>query len=656
MNPQDCFDALDAAGPLAAHIPGFQARISQQELSARIAQALNDDARFIADCATGTGKTFAYLVPSLLSGKKVLISTGTKHLQDQLFERDLPLVRAALGVPVAVALLKGRANYLCLHRLDHAQDFETGDRGAAELHYIKRWSQETTSGDFAELIALAEDSVWRTHLSSTGDNCLGGQCRHFDACFVNRNRRAALQADVLVVNHHLFFADMSLRGDGWGQILPSVDALIFDEAHQLPDIATQFFGVSVSSHQLIELIRDAIRAETRECSGLTQLRTAETALEHAINQVRLLARAKPKRDDVPERTRELFHSDSPAPFRAAIAAVAQTLGVFADALELAGAAGPELAHCAARASQLLDRLHLFIDAAADRLRWFEHTTRGFAVHLTPLDIAHPFQQQLERFSGACIFTSATLAVAGRFHHFQERLGLSDAETACWDSPFDYARQALLYLPRDLPDPGAADYTARIQEAVLPVLAASGGRAFFLFTSHRALQDAAARWRGRLAFPLLIQGEAPRGELLARFRALGNAVLLGTGSFWEGVDVRGEALSCVIIDKLPFASPEDPIVKARGAALEQQGRNAFGEFQLPEAVIALKQGAGRLIRDVNDRGVLVLCDPRLTQRPYGKVFLASLPPLPRTRELADVQAFFRRAATGDSTDVACAPRA
>jgi ATP-dependent DNA helicase DinG len=622
---------LGEDGPLARRLAHFAPRRAQQEMAARIEEALAHGGRFIAESGTGTGKTFAYLVPALLSGKKVLISTGTRHLQDQLFRRDLPLVREALGLPVHTALLKGRSNYLCLHRLERAEGEARGARFARELAVIRDFARRTRGGDLAELGSLPEDSDLWPLVTSTPDNCLGSQCPRFDDCFVNRARREALAADMVVINHHLFFADLVLREEGFGNLLPGAEAVIFDEAHQLPEIASNFFGVNLSSHQLVELCRDAVTEELSERSMVEGIVETAQSTEKAVADLRLAMGADARRG-----AWEIL--DRQPGFHTAVEALTERLRQLAERLEQAAPKGQGLATVSRRAQDLFDRLLRVTDNAhGDHVAWFETGARSFGFHLTPLDIAPAFRAHTEG-KRAWVFTSATLAVAGRFDHIIRNLGLEDADTALWQSPFDYANQALLYLPEGLPQPSAPDYTQRVVERALPVIEASRGRAFFLFTSHRALQQAAGLLAGRLPYPLLVQGEAPRAELLERFRTLGNAVLLGAASFWEGVDVRGEALSCVIIDKLPFASPDDPVFQARARALEEAGHNPFIEHQLPEAVIALKQGVGRLIRDYGDRGVLVLCDPRLRSKGYGRVFLDSLPPMARTRDLGDVQRF------------------
>lgn len=649
MNTPNSVDALSADGPLAKQVPGFSARPSQQAMATAIEDALADRRIYVAESGTGTGKTFAYLVPALLSGMKVLISSGTRNLQDQLYHRDLPLVRAALNRPVSTALLKGRANYLCRYRFERtaAEGGFASRADAGDFVRLRAWAQQTRTGDIAEAKGIPEDSALWPLVTSTAENCLGGKCPNYGECLVNQARREALAAEVLVVNHHLFFADLSLREDGFGQLLPGVDAVIFDEAHQLPEIASNFFGITVSSHQLLGLCRDTITEELTEHSGIEALKPAAEALEKCVADFRLVFGVAPRREPW-ERTETI------SGFYAEFEALHTALTHLATVLDAAAAKGQGLANCARRASDLLGRLGALADGArADHIAWFETGARSFNLHLTPLDVAAPFRAQLSADAArpkAWIFTSATLTVGGDFAHFQAQLGLESADTGRWDSPFDYANQALLYLPDDLPEPGAADHTERLIAAAVPVIEASGGRTFLLFTSHRALKQAAELLASKLEYPMLVQGSMPRAALLDRFRQAGNAVLLATASFWEGVDVRGPALSCVIIDKLPFASPDDPVLRARAGAMEEVGRNPFMEYQIPTAVIALKQGAGRLIRDIHDRGVLMLGDPRLVSKAYGRIFLASLPPLPRTRRLADVQAFFAAHTSSPLADI------
>lgn len=618
-------------GPLARNIEGFSTRVSQQEMAGAVAQALDGEDVLITEAGTGTGKTFAYLVPALLSGKKIIISTATKTLQDQLYQRDLPAVRASLAAPGRVALLKGRANYLCLHRLELAEQQQI--QHAAALAQIRAWSGHTRSGDIAELTEIREDSTLWPHVTSTADNCLGQPCPSFKECHVAKARSEAQAADVLVINHHLFFADMALRAEGFGDLLPGVQGVIFDEAHQLAETATGFFGVTLGSRQLIDLGQDTVAEYLKEAGDMHELAIAAAQVEKATRDLRLAF-------GVDERRGAWREVQQESAFTAALGALQHALNELHNLLEAASVRGKGLENCWRRCVTLQERLELFTAAAPENhIAWFETWARAFTLNLTPVDIADQFHQRMLAQHCAWIFTSATLAVGNSFAHFIARLGLEDAITKRWDSPFDFARLALLYVPRNLPDPSEAHYTASVIEAALPVLNASGGRAFLLFTSHRALREATELLKSRLHFPLLVQGSAPRAELLDRFRVLGNAVLLGSASFWEGVDVRGPALSCVIIDKLPFASPGDPLMQARLEALRTAGSNPFKDYQLPQAVLTLKQGVGRLIRDTRDSGVLMLCDPRLFSKSYGKTFLDSLPPMPLTRTVTDVEAFF-----------------
>ena len=639
MTDTDVSALLGADGPFARELPNFAPRAAQQAMARAVERAIAERETLIAEAGTGTGKTYAYLVPALLSGERVIVSTGTKALQDQLYFRDLPKVRSVLGARLKTALLKGRANYLCLYRLDQTvREGASFDRTqASQLAAIRAWSARTRHGDRMELAEVPEESPMWPRVTSTPENCLGVECPFFDDCHVVKARREAQEADLVVVNHHLLFADLALKQEGFGEILPGAQAFILDEAHQVPELAGQFFSQSISGRQLTELAQDALG----ECNGVTGaigvvLEPVE-ALRDAVRKLRLAMDVLPDRGP--------FHLlDTAQPVREAMHDVREVLAALTDVLASQAERSRGFANAHERAATYSERLDRIVEQADEQdVRWYETFPRGFALHATPLDLAGPLRALRERAQAAWIHTSATLSVAGHFEHFARQLGLDDPQTLSLESPFDYARQALCYLPPGLPDPSARDYTERVVEAVLPVLHASNGRAFLLFTSHRALRRAAELLEGRVPWPLFVQGTAPRHRLLEDFRASGHGVLLGAASFWEGVDVAGEALSVVVIDKLPFAAPDDPVLQARLDALEQAGINPFMGWQVPSAVIALKQGVGRLIRDVHDRGVLVLCDPRLTGKGYGRLFLSSLPPMPRTREMSDVQAFFEASA-------------
>ncbi|HDN69559.1 MAG TPA: ATP-dependent DNA helicase [Gammaproteobacteria bacterium] len=628
-------ELLGETGPLADSVPGFFPRKEQQLMAAATADTIASSKTLIVEAGTGTGKTFAYLMPALQSGKKIIISTGTRHLQDQLFGKDLPVVRDALRAPIQSALLKGRSNYLCWHRMGTAagEGRKLSGRQLHELEEIRAWSAQTTSGDIAELGKVPEDSMIWPRVTSTVENCLGQECEYFRDCFVVKARRHALEADIVVINHHLLFADMVLKEEGFGELLPGADAFIIDEAHQLPDVASAFFGTTLSSHQLRDLVRDTRLEHVREAGDMQDLPEAADRLEALTHQLRLALGQTDRRAAWSEVAADAALQD-------ALQNLSACLQQLTDWLVIAAERGKGLDSCRVRAVLLKERLALLMKhASGEYIHWFETFRTSFRLNLTPLNVAPIFRNCLDNLSSAWVFTSATLAVGDSFDHFAGQLGLEDAQMLKLDSPFDYQNNALLYLPDNLPAPNERFYVDAVVSCVRDVLEASAGRAFVLFTSHSALRAAAAQLEDTLEFPLLVQGTAPRRELLERFRELGNAVLLGTGSFWEGVDVRGAALSCVIIDKLPFSSPGDPILQARIEALREQGINPFMAYQLPNAVISLKQGVGRLIRDHCDRGVLVLCDPRLRSKAYGRIFLKSLPQMPHTSDSDRVHEFF-----------------
>ena len=631
----DISEILGPDGVLSQCVQGFAYRPQQEEMAEQVRRVIEEGGVLVSEAGTGTGKTFAYLVPALLSGCRVVVSTGTKNLQDQLFHRDLPLVRDALGLPVDVTLLKGRANYLCIHRMESAllEGRLKSREMVGQLMAIHRWSAVTRSGDIGELGDIPEDApIWAQVTSST-DNCLGQECSAYSKCHLIEARRRAQEADLVVINHHLLCADFSLKETGFGELLPGADCFIIDEAHQLSEVASNFFGVSVSGRQLQELVRDTGVEYQRDAGDMKEIPRQTDRLSRDIKELRLTFGIDPRRGPWSEIDRD-------ERIVAGLGRVRSSLADLQGLLKAAEGRGKGLDSCLARCEKLgADLSTLCDEQETEDIRWFETYTQSFRLNRTPLEISDLFRAQMEHHPGSWIFTSATLAVGGDFGHFQRQLGLDEVESKCWDSPFDYHRQALWYVPKGLPDPRSPGYTKAVVEYAAPVLKASRGRAFMLFTSHRALREAARLLDAESDFQLLVQGFASKGELLDKFRTSDNAVLLGTASFWEGVDVRGEALSCVIIDKLPFASPGDPVLQARIEALRKRGGNPFMEFQVPQAAIALKQGAGRLIRDVTDRGVLMICDPRLLKKGYGHVFLDSLPPMARTRDVRDVERFF-----------------
>ena len=593
-------EILGPEGPFADVLPGFTVREQQRELADAIEIALANDRILIGEAGTDVGKTFAYLVPAMLSGLRVIVSTGTRHLQDQLFAKDIPRVREILGVDILPAILKGRANYLCKHRLAQArgnslliQDAET----LRQLEVIHKWSLQTRSGDVAEVKEIPEGAPVWGYVTSTPDFCAAHEHHELEDCFVHHARRAAQEADIVVINHHLFFADLALKDEGYGEVLPSANAFILDEAHQIPEVASQFFSQRFSSRQLEELVRDAQSAQLSEAPDMAEIREAARQLEQASRDMRLAMGHSVRR----EPWSSIEHS---ATVQKGLEALDKAYKSLLVLLEVASVRGKSLESCLRRCEAQIGLLSLFsMEADPEKVYWFETYRTQFSLYLTPLTVADPFQRSMSAHKAAWVFTSATLSVDGSFAHFRESLGLENqnVDECRLDSPFDYTNNALIYLPPGLPDPRDPHYTVKVLEAALPVLNAAEGRSFLLFTSYRAMNEAADWLVDRCAFPLLVQGDMPKQELMAEFVTLGNAVLLGTASFWEGVDVRGEALSCVIIDKLPFASPGDPVIQARIEALRKRGGNPFMDYQLPQAAIMLKQGVGRLIRDMQDRG-------------------------------------------------------
>lgn len=626
-------------GILSRAIPGFRSREQQLEMAQAVMRAIENASILIAEAGTGTGKTLAYLIPALTHGGKVIISTGTKTLQDQLFDRDIPMVRKALSAPVTIALLKGRANYICHHYLDRAKADGrfVSPEDVVHLARIDSYARVSRTGDRGGLAEVPEDaSVWPL-VTSTRENCLGGDCPYHSKCFVLEARKQALEADVVVVNHHLFFADLVLRDEGAGELLPACNTVIFDEAHQLPETASLFFGDNISSNQLVELGRDTrVEAATTAASAIELIETAQ-AVEKAARDLRLQFPREAGR-------KTYVQASEDGEFVRALEHVEQTLQELILQLQAHAGRSEGLHHLWERASALLAMIEGWRDEDdADRVRWLEVFAGAVHLNSTPLSVADIFRNQLSGHPRAWIFTSATLSVRQNFSHYQAQMGLESAETVTWDSPFDYKNQALLYVPADMPNPNSDGYTEAVVDAALPLIEAARGHTFFLFTSLRAMREARELLLLRMKatgadFPLMMQGDGSRSELLERFRHLGNAILLGSQSFWEGVDVRGEALSLVIIDRLPFAPPDDPVLAARISKINREGRNAFMEYQLPEAAINLRQGAGRLIRDETDRGVLMICDPRLISKPYGRRIWQSLPPMQRTRDVHEACKF------------------
>ncbi|EGT4370450.1 ATP-dependent DNA helicase [Cronobacter malonaticus] len=632
-------DDFAADGQLANAIPGFKPREPQRQMAQAVSAAIEAATPLVVEAGTGTGKTYAYLAPALRAGKKVIISTGSKALQDQLYSRDLPTVAKALEYKGRLALLKGRSNYLCLERLEQ-QALAGGDlpvQTLSDVIQLRGWASETVDGDISTCGRVAEDApVWPL-VTSTNDNCLGTDCPLYKDCFVVKARKKAMEADVVVVNHHLFLADMVVKESGFAELIPEAEVIIFDEAHQLPDIASQYFGQSLSSRQLLDLARDIIIAYRTEVKDTQQLQKCADRLAQSTQDFRLQLGDPGFRGNL----RELL----------ADASISRALLLLDDALELCY----DVAKLSLGRSALLDaafeRATLY-RARLKRLKeinqpgysyWYECNSRHFTLALTPLTVADKFQDVIAEKGGSWIFTSATLSVNDDLHHFTDRLGIHEAQTLLLPSPFDYARQALLCVPRGLPQTNQPQAGKALARMLQPLIEANQGRCFMLCTSHAMMRDLAEQFRATMTLPVLLQGETSKSQLLEQFISAGNALLVATSSFWEGVDVRGDALSLVIIDKLPFTSPDDPLLKARMEDCRLRGGDPFDEVQLPEAVITLKQGVGRLIRDVDDRGVLVICDNRLVMRPYGAVFLKSLPPTPRTRDIGEAARFLTDAA-------------
>ncbi len=642
-------------GPLAAMSPGFRVRPSQIELAQAVERTIAERSTLVAEAGTGTGKTWAYLVPALLGGGKVLVSTGTRTLQDQLFSRDLPRVREALSLPASIALLKGRGNYVCHYHLERLQGEDRALHSRAEvqqLRHIQTFSQQSNTGDRSDLPSVPEDAeIWQ-RVTSTRENCLGQDCPNVRDCFVLKARRQAQEADVVVINHALFMADLMLRDEGITDLLPAADTVIFDEAHQLPDTATRFLGTSVSTHQLLDLAKLVEIAGLAHARELTNWSEQARRIEHATKELRLSCAALEK---LPSRRVTFEAFPTPEGFDAAREVLQTALDEIAALLSSVEEKHPDLAAAARSAHELAERLSQWgkptrssrmpIEDHQQVVRWVELGLHHVRLHAAPLSVAEAFSRYRQG-GQAWVFTSATLSVHGDFSHFTSRLGLEQAETLRMESPFDYANQALLFVPKTLPAPQSPDFLPAFVETLMPLIQASQGGALVLCTTLRAVERVAGLLADAydqlgLTWPIMRQGNGTRRDLLERFRTLDHAVLVGSASFWEGIDVAGDRLTLVAIDKLPFAPPDDPVLEARLKACRSRGGNPFMEYQLPEAAIALKQGAGRLIRTETDWGVLMVGDTRLVDKPYGKQLWRGLPPFARTRDVQEAVAFYER---------------
>lgn len=644
--------AFSHQGALAKAINGFSPRQAQLDMALEVAKAIEQKSALIVEAGTGTGKTFAYLIPALLANKanaennagqkKIIVSTGTKNLQEQLFHKDLPLIRKALTSNAQVALLKGRANYLCLYRLEQYQHSrgQLDAQTLADFVKVRAWANGTHSGDIGELVNVTEGSPVFPFVTSTVDNCLAKDCPNIDDCYLIKARTKAIDADLVVVNHHLFFADMALKDSGFGELIPKADVMIFDEAHQIADIASEYFGEAFSTRQLLDLCSDVLQVYRTELTDVKQLAKAAEKLLKTSQEFRLLFNYDPERGNWREKHQQ-------QQFSHAFTLLKTDLDFLYQVIKLCISRNEAIDNCFDRAVNLLAQYEVMADVDAMGMSfWYETTPRHVVLHKTPLSVADKFGTYVKESGAGWIFTSATLAVDGAFKHFSSHLGLEHAASLLLDSPFDYAKQSQLIIPRYLPAANDMNRAKALSELAIPLIGASAGACFMLFTSYRVMHQVAELLTQSIDNPLLVQGQMGKRKLLEEFVEQDSAVLLATASFWEGVDVRGDKLTCVIIDKLPFSSPNDPLLQARSEDVKRQGKDPFAQIQLPQAVIALKQGVGRLIRDVNDKGILVICDDRLVNRPYGEVFLKSLPDMKRSRDINQAATFLAQIVAGE----------
>ncbi|OCG32939.1 ATP-dependent helicase [Gilliamella sp. Fer2-1] len=624
-------DDFSENGLLAQAIDGFVAREPQRNMASKVSESIKKQHSLVVEAGTGTGKTFAYLVPALRSDKKVILSTGSKNLQEQLFSKDLPIIKKALNYSGKITLLKGRSNYLCLERLYHqyaaAGDLDKDLR--VDLARVKNWSIKTKDGDISKCTTVTEDNPIWPILTSTNDNCLGSDCEHYNDCYVVKARKRALNADIVVVNHHLFLADVVVKDSGFGELIPKADVMIFDEAHQLPDLACHYFGQQLSSRQLFDLSKEINLCYRTEVKDMSQLQQCADKLQKCTQDLRIAINQQSPKGNL----RFLFNQEA---IKKELTYLLDALSFCHEVLLLAVGRSSTLDNCLERINQYNTLLKRLQETNVTGFSyWYESSHNYFVFALTPLSVADKFTELLTERKGSWIFTSATLSVNNQLDYFTKRLGLTNADSLILESPFDYLHQTVMCVPRYIPSPNEKGNAEKLVDILLPVIEANNGRCFFLCTSYAMMNALAKQFRELTKLPVLVQGETSKVKLLEQFIHSGNALLIATSSFWEGIDVRGDTLSCVIIDKLPFTSPDDPLIKARMEDCQMQGGDAFYDVQLPEAVITLKQGVGRLIRHHNDRGAVIICDNRLVMRPYGATFINSLPPSPRTRDINKV---------------------